>query len=247
MKAYSKKKLGILLFVSLLLASCDLELQKGYDFKPEIDLTDPHDDITAWEFIQTQTSHFVDEETGQVSVFDSLGRYDGDKMDYMIEAIKKAGMEDEYNQTETIDRTYLFLDNNAFNFRLSSRNVINLITGEGTIEFETAQEVIDKVDTPEELERLRTLLRYHIVTSYIDQVPTLSNTEERYLFQSLIEGNKGQIVFSRSSRWQIQVNRDPAPLPESATDFFANAIKHNYVFSNGIGHYINSYVRYEPY
>jgi hypothetical protein len=225
----------LVLCVSVIFTSCTLDLQDNFEFKQDLDTTDPHDTKTAWEFIQERTE-LTEEDT----------TYSFEELNYMIAAIKKAGFEDLYDQTATADRTYLLLNNAAF--LRSGNNIVNIVTGSPVVgPDETAEEVMERVDTPEKLETLRTLLKYHIVDAYVAQVPTLFETEVRYVFQTLIPGNDGLIVFSRNSRWSIQVNTAPAPLPATATSRPENVRRHNYVFNNGIGHFIHDLVQNKPY
>lgn len=236
-----KFKIGILLCTSFLFISC-YDLQEGFDFQPEVDLTDPHENKTAWEFIQERTT--LTEET----LTSPGGEYKSAELNFMIEAIKVAGFEDLYDQTETTDRTYLLLTNSAFLFQ--NNNVLEIVLQDEADEIEdddTVEEIMARVDTPEELETLRTVLRYHIIQAYVDQVPTLFDLERRYIYQTLIPGDDGLIALSRDSRWRIAVNRPPAPLPETATEWSEFVVGHNYVFNNGIGHFLNGAVRNQPY
>ena len=231
------RKLGIQVLIVLSLGfmfvSCDLALQESFDFKPEVDLTDPYGQKTAWQYIQERTA------------LNDEGLLDGEELNYMIAAIKKAGFEDQYNQTIDTNRTYLLLNNDAFT---RGDGVITIVTGiEEVPEGETPEQTLARVDTPEELEVLRTVLRYHIVTTYIAQVPTLEVTDVRYLFQTLIPGEDGLISFHREARWLMRINQPPAQLPASATSQGRNVHRHNYVFNNGIGHYLNRAVRNRPY
>ncbi|SMC79614.1 hypothetical protein [Cellulophaga tyrosinoxydans] len=233
MKTFLKLKSVTILCLSFMFISCDLDLQESFNFEPEVDLTDPHANKTAWEFIQTRTALNED------------GSFNGEELNYMIAAIKKAGFEDLYNQAVDTSRTYLLLNNNAFTGR---GDVINIVTGSSTVpDGETPEQTMERVDTPEKLEKLRTVLRYHIVDAYVAQVPTLAVAEVRYIFQTLIPGDDGLIAFNRNSRWSIQINRAPAPLPTSATSQNENVRAHNYVFNNGIGHFIADPVRNRPY
>lgn len=216
-----------------LLASCDLGLQEEFDFKPDAELEYPFRDITAWEFIQSRTPPFMDND-----------RYDPLEFNYMEAAIRKAGMVEEYNQVATSDRTYLILDNRAFT---GNGNIINIVTGSSAAPpGETADETFSRVDTPEKLEKLRTLLRYHIVTSYILQ-DTMVNKDTDYLFQTLIPGDDGLIAFRRDVIYRITINSQDAPLPDTATSQFEVAWAHNYQFNNGIGHILRDPVRNKPY
>jgi hypothetical protein len=217
---------------SIAFTSC-LGLQENFDFQPEIDANDPFADGTAWDYIQSANA--LNEE----------GNLDGEQFNYLAAAIKKAGMEDEYNQTSTTDRTYLLLNNNAFT---GGGDVIGIVTGSDTIGVNaTPEETMERVDTPEKLERLRTLLKYHIVTTYIAQVPTLEIYDVDYLFQTLIPGEDGLIAFRRDFTWRIDINREPAPLPATALSQWERVRNHNYIFNNGIGHHIADPVRNQPY
>ena len=161
--------------------------------------------------------------------------------------MKTAGMVEEYNQTETTDRTYLLLTNSAFT---GGGDIIQIVTGswdEDVVAGETFAETMARVDTPEKLEKLRTLLKYHIVTTYINQVPVLFEYDTDYLFQTLIPGEDGLIAFRRTNRYGININNRDAPLPTSATSQSEGVRNHNYVFNNGIGHMIQDPVRNKPY
>lgn len=77
-----------LLLTVLTLSGCDLELQKNYDY--ETSISDPHVNMTAWEFLQEHPEQFSE----------------------FTEAITFAGLEDYYKQTEQL-YTYLALNNDA--------------------------------------------------------------------------------------------------------------------------------------
>lgn len=214
-----------------LLSGCDLPLQEEFDFKPEAELEAPFKDITAWEFIQSRTPGFMDN-----------GRYEPLEFNYMEAAIRKADMVEEYNQVATTDRTYLILDNRGFTGR---GNVIDIVTGSSAAPpNETADETFARVDTPEKLEKLRTLLRYHILASYVLQ-DTMFEKDTDYLFQTLIPGDDGLIAFRRDVIYRIIINHPDAPLPSTATSETAWA--HNYQFINGVGHILRDPVRNKPY
>lgn len=77
----------------LVLASCDLDLQKNYDYESSI--ADPHVKVTAWEFFQNHKETFSE----------------------LIKAIEYTGLQDYYTQTESM-YTYLALNNTAMaNYR----------------------------------------------------------------------------------------------------------------------------------
>jgi len=157
----------------------------------------------------------------------------------------KADMVDEFDQTNTTDRTYLLLNNNAFT---GGGDVIAIVTGSDTIGVNaTATETMERVDTPEKLEKLRTVLKYHIISTYVDQVPTLEERDTWYLFQTLIPGEDGLIALSRDHLWRIDINKSGAPLPATATSQGERVRNHNYIFNNGIGHHLADPVRNQPY
>lgn len=242
MRKHIKLNAILAICVGFLITSCDLDLQENFDFVPEVDITNPFTEMTAWEYIQTRTALNDD------------GSLNGEELNYMIAAIKKAGFEEYYNQTTNASRTYLLLNNNAFT---GSGDVINIITGSSSVgDDETPEQVMERVDTPEEMHKLRKVLSYHIVDDYVDQVPTLAVVNTRYYFPTLlttydssIPENDGIISFYRRERWEIRINYAPASLPSTATSggWNENVRNHNYVFNNGIGHYINDPVRNKPY
>jgi hypothetical protein len=159
----------------------------------------------------------------------------------MIAAIKRAGMENEYNNSSIVNRTYLMLNNNAFT---GSGDVIQLVTGSATVgPDETPDDVMARAD----VEVLKLVLNYHIVDAYVAQIPTLFQYNVDYLFQTLIPGEDGLIAMRRNERYFISINNSNAPLPTSATSQSENVRGHNYVFSNGIGHIIADPVRNQPY
>lgn len=229
MKTYLKMKIVFILGIFMLLTGCELDLQESYNYKPEVDLTDPFDKLTAWEYIQTRTE------------LDQNGKFKFEELNYFIAAIKRAGMEEMYNQTATTERTYLLLNNAAFE---GGGDIIQIVTGSSTV---PVGETPDQTMARANVEKLRKVLNYHIVDAYVAQVPTLVETLVPYLFQTFIPGKDGLIAFRRNELWTIQINRAPAPLPTSATSEFEDVRRHNYVFNNGIGHFIADPVRNLPY
>tara|TARA_R110002033_G_C3896011_1_gene239440 strand:+ start:5160 stop:5906 length:747 start_codon:yes stop_codon:yes gene_type:complete len=241
----------LLVFIALAFTfSCDLPLQDTYDFDPELTIVDPYADGTAWDFFNSPNALRVRESDGALL---------GDSYNYLVAAIEKAGFVDLYNQTDNADRTYLMLNNNAFR---GGGDVIQLVTGSSSEDVTviengvpvtrpgTPAEVMERVDTPEELEVLRTILRYHIVDAYMAIIPQLAETNTQYIFQTLIPGEGGQIAFLRDDRYRTDINDDrraPLPFPSSATGQRERIRNQNYIFNNGIGHSINDPVRYFPY
>ena len=224
--------ISVFLFLLFAFASC-LPVQENFDFQPEVDAEDPFGDGTAWDFIQS-ANNLTDD-----------GKIDGEQFNYLAAAIKKADMVDDFNQTATSDRTYLLLNNNAFT---GNGDVIQLVTGSDTIGVNaTAEETMERVDTPEKVERLQTILKYHIIATYVDQVPTLEERDTWYLFQTLIPGEDGLIALMRDHIWRIAINLQGAPLPATATSQGERVRNHNYIFNNGIGHHLADPVRNKPY
>ena len=216
-----------------LLSSCDLGLQEQFNFVPEANTDNPLENMTAWEWIQSRANSAVGVP------------YLPMEYDYLKAAIIKADMVEEYNQVATKERTFLLLNNSAF---IGNGNVINIITGSSVVTAgETAEQAMSRVDTPAELLKLKTVLKYHIVTQYILQVPTLYKQDTDYLFQTLIPGADGLIAFRRNTIYQITVNFSAAPLPSTATSLPRTCIRHNYQFKNGIGHILAAPVRNKPY
>lgn len=227
-------KLTGILLLTVFLSNCNLGLQEEFDFKPEALTENPFENMTALEWIESRSPGLL-----------VTGLYDVNEFDYFLAAIKKAGMEDEYNQITTKERTYLLLNNNAF---LGAGDIIQIVTGSATVPLnQTAEATMNRVDTPVKLEKLKTLLRYHMLTTYVLQIPTLFNRDTDYLFQTLIPGDDGLISFRRNVIYQIMINSGTSPLPLTATSEFENVLSHNYQFKNGIGYVIADPVRNRPY
>lgn len=227
MKKIEHIKILLVVMMASCFIGCDLELQEGFTFTPDVDLEDPFADITAWQFLQQNRQLTED------------GELNGELYNYMVAAVEAAGMVDEYNGSNA-NRTYLFLNNNAFT---GGGDVIELITGsEEVAEGETPEQVMARAD----LDVLRTILNYHILTSYVDQL-TLSERGVNYTFQTLIPGEDGVIVMRRDERYRVDINTNPAPLPSSATSQNERIRNYNYVLKNGIGHTIADPVRNKPY
>lgn len=216
---------------------CDLPLQESFDFDPELTIIDPWENGTAWDFLTSSNALATREDGGLL----------GDSFNYMVVAIEKAGFVDLYNQTDNDQRTYLMLNNNSFT---GGGDILQIVTGSSSTGGLTPFEKLEQVDTPEELETLRTVLRYHIVDAYVDQVPTLAERNTQYIFQTLIPGEAGLIAFLRDDRYRTDINDDrvaPLPFPSTATSQRERIRNHNYIFNNGIGHSINDPVRNLPY
>lgn len=232
MKKINHIKILTLVGFVFLLSACNLELQERFVFEPDVDLTDPFDNLTAWQFFNSDAATSLNDEGGLI----------GDNFNYMVAAIEAAGMIDVYN-TSNNGRTFLMLNNNAFT---GNGDVIALVTGSADVEDgETPAEVMARAD----IDVLRLVLNYHIISTYITQNDPLTEFGVNYEFQTLIPGEDGKIVLRRDDRLRVDINRNPAPLPSTATGGGNNERirNYNYVFNNGIGHSLNDPVRNQPY
>lgn len=239
-------------------SACTLDVQDSFDFTPEFIDEDPFENQTAWEFIQDQqTNALIDDQNRK--------RVNGDKLDFLAAAIRRVGYQDFYNQTATSDRTYLFLNNNAFTGNNRERDIIRLITGstQGGASLVNADTLMASITEPDQINMLKAVLRYHIVSTFVAQVPTLTIFDRDFLYKTFLpvleldeDGNPisltndlADIAFQRDTRWDITLNSASAPLPETANsrDQEETVRIHNIVLNNGIGHFINEPVRFQPY
>lgn len=199
------------------MTGCDLEIQKPYDFQPEVFPLATFEDQTVWEWLQTQQSP------------NGLAAVDQYKFDFLIEAIQLTGMQEEFNRKGD-KRTFLLLNNNAFD---DANEILQTLTGSTKGSLKAANAA-----------RLRNVLMYHIVEEYVLQIPTLEVINQEYMFQTMIPGEDGLIVMKRNDRYSISVNNTSSL---STTARAANVRSHNFRFNNGIGHILNDYVRNRPF
>ncbi|AUS06272.1 hypothetical protein C1A40_12815 [Tamlana carrageenivorans] len=256
MKIYIKSLVIVgLLFV---LSSCTLDVQEQFNFKPENTYADPFENLTAWEYIQSRTT---------TDIADDLNRkvLNQEELDFMIAAIKHVGFEDLYSQTAT-RRTYFLLNNNAFTGGNADRDIIRAVTG--TTQAPTARVNADSlmatITEPYQINRLKAILKYHIVEEEVQQVPKITIFDKDFIFNTLlpqvnIDAATGQpsglsselapMALRRDIEWEMEANNLSAPLIDTAIQpgFNEKIRSHNYVFNNGVGHYLNDTVRYYPY
>ena len=199
------------------MTGCDLEIQKPYDFKPEVFPLATFENQTVWEWLQTQKS------PGGLAAVDQY------KFDFLIEAIQLTGLQEEFNRKGD-KRTFLLLNNNAFD---DANEILQTLTG-------STKKTLKDADVG----RLKNVLLYHIVEEYILQIPTLQVIDQEYTFQTLIPGEDGKIVMKRNDRYSIAVNSTTSL---STTSRAANVRSHNFQFNNGIGHILNDYVQNKPF
>ena len=266
MKTYLKIMLATCLVATF--SSCTLGVQEQFDYKGETySETDPFDTMTAWDYIQTRKSNTIRDSQNRIKLVSNTNVYgaSGDELDLLIAAIKRVGYEDLYKQTATKGRTYLLLNNNAFTGNTDS-DVVRAITGTQLADNALIEpETYFKNYTPTQLNLLKAILKYHIVTDYVAQVPTIPTYGVEVGFKTLLpkvnvdaiglplslSSEFSDISFSRNfdSRTTLIINSPSSPLPLSANTltFPESVRRHNYVFNNGIGHYLNELVRYQPY
>lgn len=204
------------LFVMLcFVTSCDLPVQPKFEFESEIGELVTFEDQTVLEWMRSPAS---------------LGANNNANFDIMVSAIEATGLEEEYNDPSD-RRTFLMLNNEAF-------------TANGEIFRVLGVTAVDSLDEAG-LDRLRTILRYHIVDEYVDQGPeALPVLLVNYLFQTLIPGEEGLMSANRDERFRMNLNRADG-LPGNARG--TQVRQHNYVFSNGVGHHIRDYIRNRPF
>lgn len=208
---------GVLTLFSLaiMFTGCDLPVQPKFEFEPEIGELITFEDQTVLEWMSSDAA---------------VSPVANNNFDIFVAAIALTGMQDEYNNPAD-RRTFLMLRNEAF-------------TGGGEIFTVLGVSSLDALDEAG-IERLRTILRYHIVDAYVDQGPdALPVLLTDYLFQTLLPGDDGVISFNRDERFRMNINRAVA-LPGTARGTLVQ--NHNYIFSNGVGHHIRDYVRTRPY
>lgn len=256
MKTYFNYIIAALIAVTL--SSCTLELQEPFDFKPENTFADPFENLTAWEYIQTRTT---------TDIIDDQNRKElnGEELDFMIAAIKRVGYQDLYNQTE-IRRTFFLLNNNAFTGGNRDRDIIRAVTGvtQGGRSRVNADTLMASITDPAQINRLKAILRYHIIEEEVQQVPKITIFDQDFLFDSLLpivnvdpatgeptglSSQMAPMALRRDIEWRMEANNPSAPLIETAVQqgFNERIRSHNYVFNNGVGHYLNDTVRYLPF
>lgn len=255
-----KKYINIIftVLIAVMLSSCTLELQEPYDFQPENTFADPFANMTAWEYIQSRTTtDIIDDQNRKL--------LDGEELDFMIAAIKHVGYEELYQQTQA-KRTYFLLNNNAFTGGNPDRDVIRVVTGvtQGGESRVNPDTLMASITEPHEINRLKAILKYHIIDEEVQQVPKLTIFDQDFLFKTLLpivavdpitfeatglSSEKAPVALRRDIEWRMQVNNGSAPLIETAIGpgFDERVRSHNYVFNNGVGHYLNDTVRYQPY
>jgi hypothetical protein len=196
--------------------SCDLKLQKPFEFVPAVNEIATYENQTVWEWLQTQKS------PGGIAAIDQF------KFDYLIEAIEYTGLQEEFNRRND-RRTFFLLNNNAFD---DAGKILQTLTTRVTGPVNSA----DKT-------RLTNLLKYHIIDKeYIQQDNPLKVFGADYFFQTLNEGDAGKMLLRRNELYAISIN--PASIfPLAATRRGTGVRTHNLKYANGIAHVLNDYTR----
>jgi len=207
--------LSALVPLLFLFISCDLPTQPKFEFDPGIAPLITFEDQTVLEWMSSDAA---------------VSGNANNNFNILVDAITLTGLESEYNGTGD-RRTFLMLNNESF-------------TGGGEIFSVLGVTALDSLDA-DGIDRLRTILRYHIVEDYVDQGPeALPVLLTNYFFQTLLPGEDGRISFNRDERFRMNINR-AIELPGSKRG--TQVRNHNYIFSNGVGHHIRDYVRTRPY
>lgn len=150
---------------------------------------------------------------------------------YMKQAIELAGLKDEYINNST-KYTFLLLKNEAFT---ASGQALQALTGRSNGDLATVPK-----------ERLIKFVKYNILEKYVDQGPEhLVIVNRDYIFQSLVPGDEGKVSIRRNVFLSFAFNLSPLlPVTKKGT----NQVTHNYVFKNGIAHFLNTqYIRAVPF
>lgn len=211
------KNIIILFLAAIGLASCELELQRPFNYVEGVPELVTFKDQTALDFIKTKLTP-----AGEAA--------NPDNLDSMYRAIQLAGLEAEYEGGNG-ERTFLFITNLAWGNTGANRisrdlgNVRNLA-------------LINK-------DRLTNLLKYHIIDAYVDQRDALPDWRQFYYFQTLVPDEVGIMSFTRNERYSININNGPN-IP-TTTRRGSGVYRHNYILKNGIAHYLNTYVRYQAF
>lgn len=152
---------------------------------------------------------------------------------YLIQAIELTGLQAEFD-VNTNGRTYFLLKDKGW---IKWNGIVNRELGR------------DKDLANADVELLTNILKYNIITTYVDQGPdNLITVDKDYPFTTLYPGPEGNniMTLSRDRNYTIQMNRSP---DLSATVKGTNVKLHNYIFSNGtcVAHLYEDYVKNEPF
>ncbi len=161
--------------------------------------------------------------TFDMTALDFIRLDPGDELNYLDSVITLTGLEAEYS-TNAEPRTFFFLQDAAFT---DGGEILQQISG-------ATDTSLDSLDATQ-IERLRYVLRYHILDEYVsngfDQLEVLY---QDYLFQSLIPGEDGLVSINRDDRFRLNINRSE---DLQGTRKGGQIAQHNYIFTNGVAHF----------
>ena len=171
--------------------------------------------------------------TFDMTALEFVRTHPGDDFFYLDSAIALTGLEAEYS-TNTDPRTYLLLKDAAFT---DGGEILQQITG-------ATDTSLDSLDA-EQVDRLRYVLRYHIIEDYIENgFDPLEVLLQDYFFQTLIPGPEGIISINREERFRLNINQSNDLL---GTKKGGRVGEHNYIFTNGVAHLVGDSYRNAAY
>ena len=160
--------------------------------------------------------------TFDMTVLDFIRSHPADDFNYLDTAITLTGLAAEY-ESNADPRTYLLLKDAAFTSR---GEILQQITGDATTS-------LDSLDATQ-IERLRYVLRYHIIEDYVENgFDPLEVVFQDYFFQTLIFGDDGILSLNRDDRFRLGVNQSQ---DLQGTRKGGRLGEHNYIFTNGVAH-----------
>lgn len=245
-------------FLAIMLSACTLGVQDSFDFKEEFPNENPHANLTAWDFIQSQDTPGVLDTNGAKTL-------DRDNFDFLAAAIRHVGYQDLYRQPVK-NRTYILLSNIAFlgSNNAETRILPNILNRTfGVNSRYNVDEVISEITEPEQINMLKAILRYHIVGNFVEQT-TLTIFEQNFTFNTLLPtvatDGDGMAVelsdtpaimqFRRLPNLTMSINGEDSnliPLESRIQGNASNLRKHNIVLRNGIAHSTQELNRFQDY
>jgi len=223
-KIKSVLKTLCLVVVTIMTTSCDLEVKEKFVFDDGVEPLETFGSTTPWQWIQGQASKPV--------VPPALLP----EFSYMKQAIELTGLQNLYNDAST-KRSFFLLKDIAW-------------TKSGGIMATEFPGALSLTDPKVNINKLRNILLYHIITTYVDQGPdNLYVVDKDYSYNSLYTGTILNIVTIRRDRLYTMVLNANSSLITVATRKTANVNLHNYVFSNGnsVGHILVDYIKNEDF
>lgn len=220
MKNRMKQKLYTLILICISLVtftSCDLKIQEDFVFDPEVNPQFTFGATTPWEWLQTNPQ---------------------EEYTFMIEAIKHAGLEEEFSNTSS-KRTYFFIKDTGWSDPSKPNTILNREFGSQTIPIADTDPV-----------KMRNILLYFILDTYVDQGPdNLFTLDAHYIFNTLSPDPNNKIMTLRRD-WNYVIGLNYAPnLPAPPSTIGTGCKLHNYIFSNGnsVAHIIETHSRLAPF